>query len=131
MKLMQGHGNGARLESLVISYSVSIVSLANASMAIHKGYHQRQISDGLAPSRNITPNACTPSSKGPPDSILERHHSENVYVPSIPDFEGYQTIYFHNPYGPSQNFHNFTVPSSLPLAQSFPSGLKPKLQIGP
>ena len=37
----------------------------------------------------------------------------------------------HSPYAPSQNFHNFTVPSSLPLAHILPSGLKPKLQIGP
>lgn len=39
--------------------------------------------------------------------------------------------YFHNPYGPDVNFQSFTVPSSLPVAYSLPSGEKLDDQIGP
>lgn len=39
--------------------------------------------------------------------------------------------HFHSPNSPTKFFHNFTVPSSLPVAYNFPSGANPTLHTGP
>ena len=42
-----------------------------------------------------------------------------------------KTSYRHSPYGTEQNFQSLIVPSSEPVAYSFPSGEKLTDQIGP
>lgn len=41
------------------------------------------------------------------------------------------TLHRHSPYAPAAPFHNFTVPSSLPVAYTPPSGLHAVVHTGP